>query len=81
MLNLSDTEEILAIAIAIAIVMGFAFSTYKEIQTTLSEERAKQREKKEIEEKVKTLTTYLEAKSKLLDALNKIQRNPKKSKE
>lgn len=81
MLNLSDTEEILAIAIAIAIVMGFAFSTYKEIQTTLSEERAKQREKKEIEEKVKTLTTYLEAKSKLLDALNKIQRNPKKTKE
>ncbi len=81
MLNLSDTEEILAIAIAIAIVMGFAFSTYKEIQTTLAEERAKQREKKEIEEKVKTLTTYLEAKSKLLDALNKIQRNPKKTKE
>ncbi|NBS19836.1 MAG: hypothetical protein EBS74_08660 [Flavobacteriia bacterium] len=81
MLNLSDTEEILAIAIAIAIVIGFAFSTYKEIQTTLSEERAKQREKKEIEEKVKTLTTYLEAKSKLLDALNKIQRNPKKLKE
>lgn len=81
MLNLSDTEEIMAIAIAIAIVMGFAFSTYKEIQTTLAEERAKQREKKEIEEKVKTLTAYLEAKSKLMEALKEIQSQPKKPQE
>ena len=46
MINLSDTEEILAIIIAVAIIMGFAFSTYREIQTTLSEERAKQKKAK-----------------------------------
>ena len=41
MLNLSDTEEILAILLAVAIVLGFVFSTYKEIQTTVAEEKAK----------------------------------------
>ena len=46
MLNLNDTEEILAILIAVAIVLGFVFSTYKEIQSTIAEEKGKYREKK-----------------------------------
>ena len=47
MLNLNDTEEILAILIAVAIVLGFVYSTYREIQSTISEEKGKYREKKE----------------------------------
>ena len=80
MINLSDTEEILAIIIAVAIIMGFAFSTYREIQTTVSEERAKQKEKKETEDKVKTLISYLDAKKELIDAVNKAQKNQKNRK-
>ena len=74
MLNLSDTEEILAILLAVAIVLGFVFSTYKEIQTTVAEEKAKCREKKETEAKVKTLIQYLDAKKELIDALNETEK-------
>lgn len=74
MLNLSDTEEILAILLAVAIVLGFVFSTYKEIQTTVAEEKAKWREKKETEAKVKTLIQYLDAKKELIDALNEAEK-------
>jgi cell division protein FtsB len=79
MLNLSDTEEILAILIAVAIIMGFVFSTYKEIQSTIAEEKAKQREKKQTEAKVKTLIKYLEAKTELIDAVNKVTKKEGKS--
>jgi cell division protein FtsB len=74
MLNLSDTEEILAILLAVAIIMGFVFSTYKEIQTTIKEEKAKLKEKKETEAKVKTLIQYLDAKKELIDAVNEAQK-------
>ena len=74
MLNLSDTEEILAILLAVAIVLGFVFSTYKEIQTTVAEEKAKWREKKETEAKVKTLIQYLDAKKELIDAVNEAEK-------
>ena len=80
MLNLNDTEEILAILIAVAIVLGFIYSTYKEIQSTISEEKSKYREKKETEAKVNTLIEYLDAKKELIDALNEVQKekgNPK----
>ena len=79
MLNLSDTEEILAILIAVAIIMGFVFSTYKEIQCTIAEEKAKQLEKKETEAKVKTLIKYLDAKTELIDAVNKVTKKEGKS--
>ena len=79
MLNLSNTEEILAILIAVAIIMGFVFSTYKEIQSTIAEEKAKQREKKETEAKVKTLIKYLDAKTELIDAVNKVTKKEEKS--
>ena len=74
MLSLNDTEEILAILIAVAIVLGFVFSTYKEIQSTLAEEKAKYNEKKETEVKVKTLIKYLDAKSKLINAINQVNK-------
>jgi cell division protein FtsB len=80
MLNLSDTEEILAILLAVAIVMGFVFSTYNEIQSTIAEEKAKLREKKETEAKVKTLIQYLDAKKELIDAVNESQKKEGDSK-
>lgn len=80
MLNLSNTEEILAILIAVAIIMGFIFSTYKEIQSTIAEEKAKQMKKKETEAKVETLIQYLDAKRKLIDAVNQATKKSEKSK-
>ena len=78
MLSLNDSEEILAILIAVAIVLGFVFSTYKEIQSTVAEEKAKYNEKKETEVKVKTLIKYLDAKSKLIDAINQVNKKMEK---
>ena len=79
MLSLNDTEEILAILVAVAIVLGFIFSTYKEIQSTLAEEKTKYREKKENEAKVKTLIKYLDAKKELIDAVNKANKKTEES--
>ena len=81
MLNLSDAEEVLAILIAVAIIMGFVLSTYKEIQSTIAEEKAKQMKKKETEAKVETLIQYLDAKRKLIDAVNQATKKSEKSKE
>ncbi|MEC7173189.1 MAG: hypothetical protein VXW04_01625 [Bacteroidota bacterium] len=80
MLNLNDTEEILAILIAVAIVFGFVISTYKEIQSTIAEEKGKFIEKKETEAKVKTLIQYLDAKKELIDAINEVEKKERDSK-
>ena len=80
MLNLNDTEEILAILIAVAIVLGFVISTYKEIQSTIVEEKGKFMEKKETEAKVKTLIQYLDAKKELIDAINEVEKKERDSK-
>jgi nitrogen fixation-related uncharacterized protein len=80
MLNLNDTEEILAILIAVAIVLGFVISTYKEIQSTIAEEKGKFIEKKETEAKVKTLIQYLDAKKELIDAINEVEKKERDSK-
>ena len=80
MLKLNDTEEILAILIAVAIILGFVFSTYKEIQSTIAEEKGKLREKKETEAKVKALIQYLDAKKQLIDAVNEVQKKAGDSK-
>ena len=55
MLNLDSTEEIIAILAAVAIIMGFAITTYKEIKTTIAEEKSKAAEIQQAEEKVKEL--------------------------
>ena len=77
MISLSDSEEILAILIAAAIIMGFIFITYKEIKSTINEEKEKFEDKKEAEEKVKTLIDYLDAKTRLISSINKAQRKMK----
>ena len=68
MLNLDSTEEIIAILAAVAIIMGFAITTYKEIKTTVAEEKSKAAIK-EAEDKVKELIEYLDAKSELINTV------------
>tara|TARA_B100001057_G_C22275585_1_gene728678 strand:- start:81 stop:320 length:240 start_codon:yes stop_codon:yes gene_type:complete len=78
MLSLSDSEEIFAVLIAAAIIIGFIFSTYKDIQVTIAEEKEKLADKKQIEEKVKTLIDYLDAKSRLIKLINRYKEKIKK---
>jgi hypothetical protein len=78
MISLSDSEEILAVLIAAAIIMGFIFSTFKEIKSTIAEEKEKFEDKKEAEEKVKTLIDYLDAKTRLISSIKKAQKKLKK---
>ena len=66
---LSESEEIVAFIVAIAIVIGFIASTYIEIKNTITEEKAKLAEKRKNEEKVKTLIEYLDTKKKLIDTV------------
>lgn len=66
---LSDSEEIVAFIVAIAIVIGFIASTYIEIKNTITEEKAKLAEKRKNEEKIKTLIEYLDTKKKLIDTV------------
>ena len=69
MLNLDSTEEIIAILAAVAIIMGFAITAYKEIKTTVAEEKSKAAAMKEAEDKVKELIEYLDAKSELINTV------------
>jgi len=78
-MHLSDSEEIVAFIVAIAIVIGFVASTYMEIKNTIAEEKAKVAEKLENEEKIKTLITYFDTKKKLIDTV--VQANKKKAAE
>jgi uncharacterized membrane-anchored protein YhcB (DUF1043 family) len=66
---LSDSEEIVAFIVAIAIVIGFVASTYVEIKNTIAEEKEREAEKTENEEKIKTLIDYFDSKKKLIDTV------------
>ena len=72
---LSETEEIIAFVVCIAIVMGFAVSTYLEIKNTISEEKNKQKEKIENEAKIKTLIKYFDAKKNLIDRITESKKS------
>ena len=72
---LSETEEIIAFVVCIAIVIGFAVSTYLEIKNTISEEKNKQKEKIENEAKIKTLIKYFNAKKKLIDRITETKKS------
>ena len=68
---LSETEEIVAFIVCIAIIIGFVATTYMEIKNTIAEEKQKQKEKNENETKIKILIEYLNSKKKLIDSLVK----------
>ena len=78
---LSDLEEIVAFIVAIAIVIGFVASTYMEIKNTVAEEKEKATEKKENEEKIKTLINFFDSKKKLIDTVVEANKklDPKKN--
>ena len=78
---LSDLEEIVAFIVAIAIVIGFVASTYMEIKNTIAEEKEKATEKKENEEKIKTLINYFDSKKNLIDTVVEANKklDPKKN--
>ena len=77
---LSETEEIIAYIVCIAIVIGFIASTYLEIKNTIAEEKQIQAEKQENEAKINTLIDYLDAKKKLFDVLVKAKKSIDKKK-
>jgi len=77
---LSETEEIIAFVVCIAIVIGFAVSTYLEIKNTISEEKNKQKEKIENEAKIKTLIKYFDAKKNLIDRITETKKSLEKRK-
>jgi len=72
---LSETEEIIAFVVCIAIVIGFAVSTYLEIKNTISEEKNKQKEKIENEAKIKTLIKYFDAKKNLIEIITETKKS------
>ena len=72
---LSETEEIIAFIVCIAIVIGFAVSAYLEIKNTISEEKNKQKEKIENEAKIKTLIKYFDAKKNLIDRITETKKS------
>ena len=72
---LSETEEISAFVVCIAIIVGFAISTYLEIKNTIAEEKNKQLEKTENEEKIKTLIKYFDAKKNLIDRITETKKS------
>ena len=72
---LSETEEIIAFVVCIAIIIGFAVSTYLEIKNTISEEKNKQKEKIENEAKIKALIKYFDAKKNLIDRITETRKS------
>ena len=77
---LSEPEEIVAYVVCIAIIIGFAVTTYMEIKNTLYEEKQKHKEQEENEEKIKTLISYFNAKKKLIDTVAKLNQTKKEEK-
>lgn len=75
---LSETEEIIALIACGLIVIGFIVSTYKEIKTTIAEEKAKFAQQKADEEKVKELIKYIDTKNELIQTVIKAQKQIKK---
>ena len=72
---LSEPEEIVAYVVCIAIIIGFAVTTYMEIKNTVAEEKQKQTEKKENEAKIETLIEYFDSKKNLIDSLVKTKKS------
>ena len=77
---ISETEEIVAYVVCIAIIIGFALTTYMEIKNTVREEKQKHKEQQENEEKIKTLISYFNAKKKLIDTVAKLNQTKKEKK-
>ena len=70
---LNETEEILAIIVCVAIVIGFIFKTIQDVKSTIAEEKAKFNQKKKDEEKVRELIDFLDERTELLKNVHELQ--------
>ncbi|MGC6422251.1 MAG: hypothetical protein ACON47_10110 [Flavobacteriaceae bacterium] len=71
---LNDTEEILAIIVCIAIVVGFVVKTIQDIKNTVTEEKAKFNQQKEDEEKVRELIDFIDQRTALIKNIHNLQK-------
>lgn len=70
---LNETEEILAIIVCFAIVVGFVVKTIQDVKTTVAEEKSKFNQQKEDEAKVRQLIDFLDQRTELLKNVQEIQ--------
>ena len=70
---LNKTEEILAIIVCIAIVVGFIVKTIQDIKSTVAEEKAKFEQQKEDETKVQELIDFLDQRTELIKNVQQLQ--------
>jgi Skp family chaperone for outer membrane proteins len=76
---LNETEEILAIIVCFAIVVGFVVKTIQDVKTTVAEENAKFNQQKEDEAKVRQLIDFLDQRTELLKNVQEFQDIQEKS--
>ena len=74
---LNETEEILAIIVCMAIVVGFIVKTIQDIKTTVAEEKSKFEQQKEDEAKVKELIDFLDQRTELIKNVQELQSQKK----
>ena len=74
---LNETEEILAIIVCIAIVVGFIVKTIQDIKSTVAEEKAKFEQQKEDEAKVQELIDFLDQRTELIKNVQQLQSHNK----
>ena len=70
---LNETEEILAIIVCFAIVVGFVVKTIQDVKTTVADEKSKFNQQKEDEAKVRQLIDFLDQRTELLKNVQEIQ--------
>ena len=76
---LNETEEILAILVCIAIVIGFVVKTIQDIKTTMAEEKAKFNQHQEDEAKVRELINFIDRRTALIKKIQSLQSNQPKT--
>ena len=74
---LNDSEEFLALLIAIGLVLGILYKSYVDYQKMIKEHNKKVIEKTKNEEYIKALTKQLEIKNELLKKIIELRRKNK----
>ena len=74
---LNETEEILAIIVSIAIVVGFVVKTIQDIKSTVAEEKSKFEQQKEDEAKVQELIDFFDQRTELIKNVQQLQSQKK----
>lgn len=70
---LNETEEILAIIVCFAIVVGFVVKTIQDIKSTMAEEKAKFNQQQEDEAKVRELIDFIDQRTELIKKVQSLQ--------